>query len=569
MKDASSITELNGFLANHESVAKPKLFAIGSDLGEWRVTAFLGSGGNAEVYRVVRIDGVDGRARTPVAPQPEHNEGAVKESVGALKVLLREDDASKKRFRQEVALLSAQMGRHFAKFYASGEVNGRPYHVCELLEPVDLPENEREIADYLLTVCKAVDALHRAGLIHRDIKPSNIMRRANGELVLIDLGLVKDAVKSSSPERDVSIVDGKAVAIGTPRFAAPEQMIGGEVTAVVDVHAIGRLADVAFHSDPPRPWLPIIRRATSSIPTQRYPSADALATAIRHRNGKRNVMIAAATVGLLAFVVSATIGLWRTTIGPTLAWRSLCENVTTNLVVKELAWERLVTNKVGNSTMVVPERAYRQVQKPSDITIVHLNGKTNEFDRPIVLSASREYFIEGPGILAANIQAAGGIARVHLMNCYFFNRSAVPIDKANIRYVFDGGAYLNFTEQDELPRSVINEHIEEFDGANNVIDYKGPSDPTGYGICPSRKKSSFYKNLHSPRHFFASSGKYVVESMEKKDTKAEPIDESFDFHLDPNRIRTVTEIQLFADVFSISFEEARRILTKAGRRCEV
>ena len=548
MKDASSITELNGFLAKHESVAKPKLCAIGSVLGEWRVTAFLGSGGNAEVYRVVR--GADGLA-------------------AAAKVLLREDDASKKRFRQEVALLSAQMGRHFAKFYASGEVNGRPYHVCELLEPVDLPENEHEIADYLLTVCKAVDALHRAGLIHRDIKPSNIMRRATGELVLIDLGLVKDAVKSSSPERDVSIVDGKAVAIGTPRFAAPEQMIGGEVTAVVDVHAIGRLADVAFHSDPPRPWLPIIRRATSSIPTQRYPSADALAIAIRHRNGKRNVMIVAATVGLLAFVVSATIGLWRTTIGPALAWRSLCENVTTNLVVKELAWERLVTNKVGNSKVVVPERAYRQVQKPSDITIVHLNGKTNEFDRPIVLSASREYFIEGPGILAANIQAAGGIVRVHLMNCYFFNRSAVPIDKANIRYVFDGGAYLNFTEQDELPRSVINEHIEEFDGANNVIDYKGPSDPTGYGVCPNRKKTSFYKNLHSPRHFFASSGKYVVESMEKKDTKAGPIDESFDFQLDPNRIRTVTEIQLFADVFSISFEEARRILTKAGRRCEV
>ena len=548
MKDASSITELNGFLASHESVAKPKLFAIGSALGEWRVTAFLGSGGNAEVYRVVR--NADGLA-------------------AAAKVLLREDGASKKRFLQEVALLSAQMGRHFAKFYASGEVNGRPYHVCELLEPVDLPENEREIADYMLTVCKAVDALHRAGLIHRDIKPSNIMRRTNGELVLIDLGLVKDAVKSSSPERDVSIVDGKAVAIGTPRFAAPEQMIGGEVTAAVDVHAIGRLADVAFRSDPPRPWLQIIRRATSSIPTQRYPSADALASAIRHRNDKRNAMLAAAAVGLLALVVSATIGLRQTTIGPTLAWRSLCENVTTNLVVKELAWERLVTNKVGNSTMVVPERAFRQIQKPSDITIVRLNGKTNEFDHPITLDASREYFIEGPGILAANIQAAGGVVRVHLKNCYLFNRSAVSIDKANIRYVFEGGAYLNFTEQDELPRSVINEHIEEFDGANNVIDYKGPIKPAGYGICPRRTESTFFRNLHFPRHFFVSSGKYVVESMETKDIKAGSSDESFDFRLDPNRVRTNAEIQLFADVFSITFEEAHQILTKAGRRCEV
>ena len=280
-------------------------------------------------------------------------------------------------------------------------------------------------------------------------------------------------------------------------------------------------------------------------------------------------MIVVAAVGLLALVVGVTIGLWQTTIGPTLAWRSLCENVTTNLVVKELAWERLVTNEVGNSTMVVPERAYRQVQRPSDITIVRLNGKTNEFDRPIVLGASREYFIEGPGILAANTQAAGGVVRVHLKNCYLFNRSAMPIDKANIRYVFEGGAYLNFTEQDEAPRSVINEHIEEFDGANNVIDYKGPPDPMCYGVCPIRKKTAFYKNLHFPRHFFVSSGKYVVESMETKDIKAGSSDESFDFRLDPNRVRTNAEIQLFADVFSITFEEARQILTKAGRRCEV
>ena len=75
--------------------------------------------------------------------------------------------------------------------------------------------------------------------------------------------------------------------------------------------------------------------------------------------------------------------------------------------------------------------------------------------------------------------------------------------------------------------------------------------------------------FHFPRHILCTKHEYIMESMEKKDTKAELGDESFDFHLDPNRIRTVSEIQLFADVFSISFEEARRILTKAGRRCEV
>ena len=55
--------------------------------------------------------------------------------------------------------------------------------------------------------------------------------------------------------------------------------------------------------------------------------------------------------------------------------------------------------------------------------------------------------------------------------------------------------------------------------------------------------------------------------MEKKEAEAESSDESFDFYLDPNRVRTNAEIQLFADVFEINVEEARRILMKAGRQC--
>ena len=48
-----------------------------------------------------------------------------------------------------------------------------------------------------------------------------------------------------------------------------------------------------------------------------------------------------------------------------------------------------------------------------------------------------------------------------------------------------------------------------------------------------------------------------MERMEKKDAKAESRDESFDFHLDPNRIRKVTEIQLFADVSFQSLSKKR------------
>ena len=487
MTPASPITELNAFLADHDPVARPTIFAVGTVVDEWKVTAFLGSGGNAEVYRVVRIDGttgrarshtssdccaaraersgdmsapfVPGRARSPSAPQPQQNEILVDESVGALKILLRKDDASKKRFLQEESLLSKQMGRHFAKFYASGEINGRLYHVSELLEPVDLPENEREIADYLLAVCKAVDALHRAGLVHRDIKPSNIMRRANGELVLIDFGLVKDTVRSSEPERDVSIVSGKAIAVGTPRFAAPEQMSGGEVTAASDIHAIGRLADMAFHSNPPRSWLPIIRRATSSIPEQRYPSVEEFAAAIRHRHRPRHFRIAASILIGLA-VVSFVLGRARSPSAPqpqqnetlveeSVAWQTLCKNITTNLTVQELAWERLVTNTFANSTFVSPERAYRQVQKATEATIVRLNGVTNTFTNPIRLKGGREYWVTGPGVLDGTFLAEGTNVTMRLRSCIVRNHAAEPLTEVGINYDLQDGAGLELPELDE------------------------------------------------------------------------------------------------------------------------
>lgn len=458
MTDASSMTGLEDFLIKHEPVARPTLCNVGTVLGEWRVTALLGKGGNSEVYRVIReSDGL----------------------VAAAKVLLRDDDASKARFRQEAELLSSRGGSHVAKFYAAGAIGDRPYLVIELLEPVDLPESERGIADYLLAVCAAVEKLHRSGLVHRDIKPSNVMRRANGDLVLIDFGLVKDTVKSPGPERDVSVISSKVVAVGTPRFAAPEQLTGGEVTVAADIHAIGRLADELFHADPPRTWLPIIRRATSSIPGRRYPSVSDLAHAIRHRHDRRRGFWAASALVALFLLGYALVGIWRTTVGPALAWRSLCENVATNLVVRELVWERQTTNWVGQAMFVVPERAYRDVQKQVNMTIVRLNSGTNAFGRPICLDPAHEYLIEGPGVLSADLRADRGTVRVRLKNCFLFNRSPVPLEKAGIRYVFEGGVYLNFTGQDKPSSDVINANLEGFDGASNVIDFKGPPKPLG------------------------------------------------------------------------------------------
>jgi len=420
-----------------------------------------------------------------------------------------------------------------------------------------------------------VGVLHHAGLIHRDIKPSNIMRRANGELALIDLGLVKDAVKTSEPESDVSIVSQKVVAVGTPRFAAPEQMTGGRVTAATDVHAIGRLADVAFHSQPPRSWLPIIRRATSSIPDQRYQSVEDLARAIKHRNRSRAFAIAAGACLFLA-LVGAVVGRARSPSAPlgthvdatassrqiekreSTAWDSLCSNGTTNVMDLHL---------VSDSDN---RRVFKKVPRMVKATFVHLNNATNIFHEPLVLSPDREYFIEGPGLLSADLRSSKGEVTIHLQNCFVNNQSPAAIATAGIRYVFGRGAYLNFPLADEPDRVAFKSCFANYDAAFNDIRFGGPETPRGHRRRQHeeqldqlrRATQTFFKNFHFPRHFFVSGGKYVVEDMEDSIYKK--------YGIDPNRIPTDAEVEQVVYCFDVSHEEAISILgTRNPKRHDI
>jgi TolB-like protein/tetratricopeptide (TPR) repeat protein len=67
-------------------------------------------------------------------------------------------------------------------------------------------------------VCRALAAVHAAGLVHRDIKAQNVMREAGGRLVLMDFG-----------------------AGGTPLYLAPEVLAGGAPTIQSDLYALGVL----------------------------------------------------------------------------------------------------------------------------------------------------------------------------------------------------------------------------------------------------------------------------------------------------------------------------------------
>ena len=170
--------EIEGILSAHGRMPTGASFKDGETFGNWRVTAFIGKGGNGEVYRVIHV------------------------SLGtsaALKVLVRDEPRARERFLREAKLLSELKSASFPQFLEYGEANGCFYLVMELLEPGDLPSGEKEVARFLRQVCEAVAELHARGIVHRDIKPSNILWRMGGTRsvasavpVLADLGLAKD-----------------------------------------------------------------------------------------------------------------------------------------------------------------------------------------------------------------------------------------------------------------------------------------------------------------------------------------------------------------------------------------
>jgi len=87
----------------------------------------------------------------------------------------------------------------------------------------------REAALVGLELCRALAAVHAAGLLHCDLKADNVMREDGGRIVLVDFGAGIDQGVSSP---DVS---------GTPVSMAPEVLAGEAPSASADLYSLGVL----------------------------------------------------------------------------------------------------------------------------------------------------------------------------------------------------------------------------------------------------------------------------------------------------------------------------------------
>jgi hypothetical protein len=94
------------------------------------------------------------------------------------------------------------------------------------------PLGAREVAVIGIDVCRALAAVHAAGLLHGDVKAHNVMREEGGRIDLMDFGASRDLSQTPAAGKDFA---------GTPLYIAPEVFSGAPRSTASDVYSLGVL----------------------------------------------------------------------------------------------------------------------------------------------------------------------------------------------------------------------------------------------------------------------------------------------------------------------------------------
>ena len=210
-------------LASDSPSPRPGFSEFPFEFGGYRLLGFLGSGGMGTVYEAEQL--ATGRRV-------------------ALKMLGQQLDSPdlRQRFLREGRLAAGVNHPNSLYIYGSEEIEGVPVITMEIAGSGTLkdklakrgPLPVAEAVDAILDVIAGLESAYAAGVLHRDIKPSNCFVSPDGSVKVGDFGL-----SVSTLAKDDSYATATGVIMGTPAYAAPEQLRGDDLDVRADIYSVG------------------------------------------------------------------------------------------------------------------------------------------------------------------------------------------------------------------------------------------------------------------------------------------------------------------------------------------
>jgi serine/threonine-protein kinase len=96
-----------------------------------------------------------------------------------------------------------------------------------------------------MDVAKGMTVAHQVGIVHRDLKPANVLINDEGVVKIVDFG-----VAAAQHQGDTQLTKTGYV-IGSPKYMAPEQILGKKVDERADIYSLGVIMYEMLTGTPP------------------------------------------------------------------------------------------------------------------------------------------------------------------------------------------------------------------------------------------------------------------------------------------------------------------------------
>ena len=189
-------------------------------LGKYIIEEFIGRGSMGEVYR-----GRDITSGKEIALKIVESSGWRKNRK--IEYFIRSARLSLTLSHPHL-VKGIEIGRKWKKYYLTMELATQGSLHLYLMNRLKL--SVEEVYSMVSQIVRALDFIHRKGIIHRDIKPSNILLFENSVAKLSDFDLFHP-----SGHKDFH----KVLPRGTPHYMAPEQIRGESLTPASDIYSLG------------------------------------------------------------------------------------------------------------------------------------------------------------------------------------------------------------------------------------------------------------------------------------------------------------------------------------------